>query len=151
MIWTFPGNCSLIVRGWHCQVYYIITIRVVTSTLLVSPLSIMNLLSRRSSKAMSAHPDIIHLNVGGTKMTTTRQTLCQIERFSLASMFSEGKKDRLMRDEDGCIFLDFNPQHFSLILDYLRSKKAETKTDPALPCQSWLPKMPKASITLPVA
>lgn len=82
-------------------------------------------------KAMSAHRDIIHLNVGGTKMTTTKSTLCQIRGSYLASMFSEGQEDRLKRDENGYIFLDFNPQHFSLILDYLRSKVVETRTDPA--------------------
>ena len=76
--------------------------------------------------------DIIHLNVGGQKMTTKRSTLCQVEGSLLASMFSGRWEDGLERDKDGCIFFDFNPQYFSLILDYLRAKKIETPEKPAL-------------------
>ena len=76
--------------------------------------------------------DIIHLNVGGQKMTTKRSTLCQVEGSLLASMFSGRWEDGLERDKYGCIFFDFNPQYFSLILDYLRAKKIETPEKPAL-------------------
>ena len=76
--------------------------------------------------------DIIHLNIGGQKMTTKRSTLCQVEGSLLASMFSGRWEDGLERDKYGCIFFDFNPQYFSLILDYLRAKKIETPEKPAL-------------------
>ena len=81
--------------------------------------------------------DIINLNVGGTKITTKRSTLCQVKDSLLASMFSGRWETSLERDEDGCIFFDFNPQYFVLILDYLRAKRVATPENPAP-----LPKVP---------
>ena len=75
--------------------------------------------------------DIIHLNISALKMTTTRSTLCQVEGSLLASMFSGRWEDSVQRDKDGAVFLDFNPQHFSVILDYLRVKKISSPEDPA--------------------
>jgi len=56
----------------------------------------------------SASP-IIHLNVGGEKMSTSRATLTLIEGTSLATMFSGKSDDKLMKDADGYIFLDYDP------------------------------------------
>ena len=67
--------------------------------------------------------DIIHLNIGGQKLTTKRSTLCQVENSLLATMFSGRWEESLERDQDGAVFLDFNPQYFVLILDYLREKR----------------------------
>ena len=67
--------------------------------------------------------DIIHLNVGGQKLTTKRSTLCQVENSLLATMFSGRWEESLERDQDGVVFLDYNPQYFVLILDYLRATK----------------------------
>ena len=75
--------------------------------------------------------DIIDLNVGGQKLTTTRSTLCQVEGSLLASMFSGRWEDSLKRDKDGAVFFDFNPQHVVLILDYLRQKKIASPENPA--------------------
>ena len=66
--------------------------------------------------------DIIHLNIGGQELTTKRSTLCQVENSLLATMFSGRWEESLERDQDGTVFLDFNPQYFVLILDYLRAK-----------------------------
>ena len=82
--------------------------------------------------------DIINLNVGGTKLTTLRSTLCQVQDSLLASMFSGRWEDNIKRDKDGAVFFDFNPQHFILILDYLRVKKIKTPEAPPP-----LPKVPK--------
>jgi hypothetical protein len=82
--------------------------------------------------------DIIHLNVGGHKLTTKRSTLCQVEGSLLASMFSGRWEDSLERDQDGAIFFDFNPQYFLVILDYLRAKKIATPENPVP-----LPKVPE--------
>ena len=82
--------------------------------------------------------DLIDLNVGGTKLTTTRSTLCQVQDSLLASMFSGRWEDNIKRDKDGAVFFDFNPQHFVLILDYLRVKKIETPENPPP-----LPKVPE--------
>ena len=67
--------------------------------------------------------DIIHLNIGGERITTERATLCQVKDSRLAKMFKGPPKDDLKRDEDGAIFLDYNAEHFHLILDWLRAKK----------------------------
>ena len=75
--------------------------------------------------------DIIHLNVGGQKFTSTRSTLCQVEGSLLATMFSGRWEDSVKRDQDGAVFFDVNPQYFGYILDYLRAKKIETPENPA--------------------
>ena len=74
--------------------------------------------------------DIIHLDVSGLKLKTNRSTLCQVQGSLLASMFSGRWEDSVQRDQDGAVFLDFNPQHFSVILDYLRVKKIATPENP---------------------
>ena len=75
--------------------------------------------------------DIIHLDVSGLKLKTNRSTLCQVQGSLLASMFSGRWEDSVQRDQDGAVFLDFNPQHFTVILDYLRLKKIATPENPA--------------------
>ena len=82
--------------------------------------------------------DIIQLNVGGQKFTTTRFTLRQVNGSLLDTMFSRNWTHGLKRDQDGAIVLDFNPEHFGWILNYLRAKKISTPEK--LPV---LPKVPK--------
>ena len=67
--------------------------------------------------------DIIDLNIGGQKLTTKRSTLCQVENSLLATMFSGRWDESLERDQDGVVFLDYNPQFFVSILDYLRATR----------------------------
>jgi hypothetical protein len=86
---------------------------------------------QRMKAVVVSDNDIIHLNVGGHKLTTKRSTLCQVEGSLLASMFSGRWEDSLERDKDGAIFFDFNPQYFLVILDYLRAKKIATPEIPA--------------------
>ena len=81
---------------------------------------------------MEAVKDFIQLNVGGQKFTTTRSTLCQVEGSLLAAMFSGRWEDPVERDQDGVVFLDFNPEYFSWILDYLRAKKISSPENPAV-------------------
>ena len=76
--------------------------------------------------------DIVHLNVGGQKFTTTRATLCQVEGSLLATMFNGRWEDRVKRDKDGVVFFDFNPEYFGWILDYLRAKKISSSENPAV-------------------
>ena len=70
--------------------------------------------------------DIIQLNVGGQKFTTTRFTLRQVNGSLLDTMFSRNWTHGLKRDQDGAIVLDFNPEHFGWILNYLRAMKIST-------------------------
>ena len=71
--------------------------------------------------------DIVQLNVGGQKFTTTRFTLRQVNGSLLATMFSRNWKHGLKRDQDGAVVLDFNPEHFGWILNYLRAMKISTR------------------------
>jgi hypothetical protein len=57
---------------------------------------------------VSASP-IVNLNVGGEKMSTSRATLTLVEGSLLATMFSGKWDDKLMKDTNGCIFLDYDP------------------------------------------
>ena len=91
----------------------------------------------RMKAVVVSDDDIINLNVGGAKMTTKRSTLCQVKGSLFSSMFSGRWETSLARDEDGRIFFDFNPQHFVLILDYLRGKAIATSDNPVP-----LPKVP---------
>ena len=81
---------------------------------------------------MEAVKDFIQLNVGGQKFSTTRSTLCQVEGSLLAAMFSGRWEDPVERDQDGVVFLDFNPEYFSWILDYLRAKKISSPENSAV-------------------
>lgn len=56
----------------------------------------------------SANP-IVHLNVGGEKMSTTRATLTLVEGSLLAVMFSGKWDGKLTKDANGHIFLDYDP------------------------------------------
>jgi len=75
--------------------------------------------------------DVISLNVGGKLMDCKRSTLCQVEGSLLASMFSGLWEEQLERDKQGRFFLEFNPNCFCKVLDWLRSKRIESPDRPA--------------------
>lgn len=60
-------------------------------------------------KRIASASPIINLNVGGEKMSTSRATLTLIEGTLLATMFSGKWEDKLMKDADSYIFLDYDP------------------------------------------
>ena len=64
--------------------------------------------------------EIINLNVGGTKFSTSRQTLTQIPDTFFTGLLS----GRIMtfKDDTGAIFIDRDPQQFRVILNYLRNR-----------------------------
>lgn len=86
-------------------------------------------------RCLTAQPsDIIKINVRGTLFETRRSTLCQANRLPkkacltqclqvdgclLQYMFSGRWEDRLERDSEGRVFLDYNPYCFGKILDFL--------------------------------
>ena len=90
--------------------------------------------------------DIIQLNVGGQKLTTTRSTLRQVNGSLVATMFSRSMGHGLMHDKDGAIVLDFNPEHFNWILNYLRAKKISTPENPPV-----LPKVPNDQMEISIS
>jgi hypothetical protein len=65
--------------------------------------------------------DIVNLNVGGTRFSTSRQTLCSVQDSFFSSLLSG--RIPSCRDEHGHIFIDRDPKHFSLILNFLRTKE----------------------------
>ena len=60
----------------------------------------------------------VHLNVGGHRFTTSLQTLRRDQESMLATMFSG--RHKLLKEPDGCYFVDRDGTHFRHILNYLR-------------------------------
>eukprot|EP00294_Goniomonas_avonlea_P000895 CAMPEP_0114555702 /NCGR_PEP_ID=MMETSP0114-20121206/8894_1 /TAXON_ID=31324 /ORGANISM="Goniomonas sp, Strain m" /LENGTH=556 /DNA_ID=CAMNT_0001740853 /DNA_START=15 /DNA_END=1685 /DNA_ORIENTATION=- len=69
----------------------------------------------------------IRLNIGGTRFTTTLQTLTCVPGSMLALMFSG--EYSLTPDPDGSFFIDRSPVHFPRILDMLRLQMHNGCTD----------------------
>jgi WD40 repeat protein len=67
--------------------------------------------------------EIVHLNVGGRRVSTSRQTLTWVSDSFFSSMLS-GRIPTL-RDETGAIFIDRDPDLFVKVLNYLRTKEVD--------------------------
>jgi len=72
-----------------------------------------------SSTSRSA-TEIIHLNVGGRRFSTSRQTLTQVQDTFFTGLLSG--RIQTTKDETGAIFIDRDPDLFRLILNYLRNR-----------------------------
>ncbi|XP_068152227.1 BTB/POZ domain-containing protein KCTD3 [Drosophila tropicalis] len=73
----------------------------------------------------SATSDLVHLNVGGQRFSTSRQTLTWIPDTFFTALLS-GRISSL-RDEHNAVFIDRDPTLFSIILNYLRTKDIDIK------------------------
>eukprot|EP01026_Neomeris_dumetosa_P059384 TRINITY_DN5547_c0_g1_i2.p1 TRINITY_DN5547_c0_g1~~TRINITY_DN5547_c0_g1_i2.p1 ORF type:complete len:302 (-),score=29.79 TRINITY_DN5547_c0_g1_i2:386-1291(-) len=74
---------------------------------------------------------IVELNVGGSLVTTCRSTLCLMEGSKLAHMFgSDDRFKSLLRDGQDRVFLDYDPDVFIPIINYLRRRKICGRTEP---------------------
>ncbi|XP_033110842.1 BTB/POZ domain-containing protein KCTD3-like [Anneissia japonica] len=69
--------------------------------------------------------EIIKLNVGGTKFSTSKQTLSWVPDSFFSSLLSG--RISSMRDEEGAIFIDRDPVVFVPILNYLRTKDLDVR------------------------
>ncbi|CAL8404777.1 unnamed protein product [Boreogadus saida] len=69
--------------------------------------------------------EIIQLNVGGTRFSTSRQTLIWVPDSFFSSLLS-GRISTL-RDETGAIFIDRDPTAFAPILNFLRTKELDLR------------------------
>ncbi|XP_062303699.1 BTB/POZ domain-containing protein KCTD3 isoform X3 [Osmerus eperlanus] len=69
--------------------------------------------------------EIIQLNVGGTRFSTSRQTLMWIPDSFFSSLLS-GRISTL-RDGTGAIFIDRDPSAFAPILNFLRTKELDLR------------------------
>lgn len=81
---------------------------------------------------------IVTIDAGGEIIRAHRDTLCLVSGSVFAGMFSGRWEDRLTRDADGRIFLDHDPEHIRLIVNYLRVKRIEDPSNPLPP-----PRVPK--------
>ncbi|XP_076235185.1 BTB/POZ domain-containing protein KCTD3 [Calliopsis andreniformis] len=69
--------------------------------------------------------DIVHLNVGGTRFSTSKQTLTWVPDSFFTALLSNRIASH--RDEMGALFIDRDPKLFSIILNYLRTKDIDLK------------------------
>ena len=69
---------------------------------------------------MCSHAEVVSLNVGGVKYTTTRSTLTQFGDSMIGAMFS-GRYQHLVRDLDGNVFIDRDGPMFRHVLNFLRT------------------------------
>ncbi|XP_050486577.1 BTB/POZ domain-containing protein KCTD3 isoform X2 [Bombus huntii] len=69
--------------------------------------------------------DIVHLNVGGTRFSTSKQTLTWVPDSFFTALLSNRIASH--RDEIGALFIDRDPKLFSIILNYLRTKDIDLK------------------------
>lgn len=69
--------------------------------------------------------EVIHLNVGGKRFSTSRQTLTWISDSFFSSLLS-GRISTL-KDETGAIFIDRDPTVFAPILNFLRTKELDPR------------------------
>ncbi|GCC35860.1 hypothetical protein chiPu_0014348 [Chiloscyllium punctatum] len=69
--------------------------------------------------------EIIHLNVGGKRFSSSRQTLTWIPDSFFSSLLS-GRISTL-KDETGAIFIDRDPTVFTSILNFLRTKELDAR------------------------
>ncbi|XP_060041926.1 SH3KBP1-binding protein 1 isoform X2 [Erinaceus europaeus] len=69
--------------------------------------------------------EVIHLNVGGKRFSTSRQTLTWIPDSFFSSLLS-GRISTL-KDETGAIFIDRDPTVFAPILNFLRTKELDSR------------------------
>ncbi|CAG2104925.1 unnamed protein product, partial [Medioppia subpectinata] len=72
-------------------------------------------------QSMTAEEEIISLNVGGKRFSTSRQTLTSIGDTFFTALLS-GRIPSL-RDSSGAIFVDRDPKLFAIILHYLRTRQ----------------------------
>jgi len=71
--------------------------------------------------------DLIRLNVGGERYTTTRATLTRYPRSMLGAMFSGTLATSV--DEHGCFFIDRDGPMFRHVLNFLRSGRLALPSD----------------------
>jgi hypothetical protein len=78
--------------------------------------------------------DVLHLNLGGTKMVVSRQALTLVPGSVLASQFSGRWDDRIAKDRDGNYFMDQPIELFEPMVNYLRAKLCKLPGSKPTPC-----------------
>uniref|UniRef100_A0A4W4FQR8 BTB/POZ domain-containing protein KCTD3 n=1 Tax=Electrophorus electricus TaxID=8005 RepID=A0A4W4FQR8_ELEEL len=86
--------------------------------------------------------DIIHLNVGGKRFSTSKQTLTWVPDSFFSSLLS-GRISTL-KDETGAIFIDRDPSLFAPILNFLRTKELDCNGLCGIHISALLQELPRA-------
>lgn len=93
-------------------------VRGTTSSSPASPWSVYGTpMGSTGSSASRSETDVVTVNVGGRRFTTTMSTLCMVPDSALAAMVTHWKT----RDAEGNIFLDRDPAAFGAVLACLRT------------------------------
>ena len=69
--------------------------------------------------------EILNLNVSGEKFAVRRSVFTMVPNSALQTMILN--EEKVTKDKDGVIFLDFNPVVFEKILDFMKMKSIETQ------------------------
>lgn len=83
---------------------------------------------RAAMEHLQVFPSTIELDIGGTRFKTSRTTLLKHHGSFLESMFSG--RHEVAAAPDGSYFIDRDPAHFRVILNFLRCGAAITPVDP---------------------
>jgi len=84
----------------------------------------LDVLSERMQKLWPPEtPDIVEINCSGKAFTVPRSTLCSIEDSNLGHMFSDVFIQHIPKDPQGRLYIDFNPECFTIIVDYLQNRR----------------------------
>lgn len=87
--------------------------------------------TNKNNSSETHNSEIIKLNVGGEKYTTTRSTLTSGGKDSFFARMldnNDGGRIKSETDEEGYIFVDRNGKTFEDVLDYLRNGEILTET-----------------------
>ncbi|KAH7695538.1 CRE-Potassium channel tetramerization-type BTB domain containing protein, partial [Aphelenchoides avenae] len=85
----------------------------------------------------------VHLNVGGKVFHTTKHTLRKYPGSFLATLCEVEGIQPSEKDESGAFLIDRDPEHFRLILNFLRNGSLDA--DANLPYDGWFPNLYTAS------
>lgn len=80
------------------------------------------------SKVAKDGDEILSLNISGEKIMVRRSVLTLVQGSNLQVMILNNEK--LLKDKEGNIFLDFNPICFKKIVDFLKLKSIEIENKP---------------------
>jgi hypothetical protein len=86
--------------------------------------------SATPSAAATVPSDVLALSVGGRRFVTTRETLTRVPDTFFSALFSGRFATRT--DASGAVFIDRAPDHFPLLLEWLRSSQVPDGHDSRL-------------------
>lgn len=78
--------------------------------------------------------EMLDINCSGKGITVPKSVICQLDESYLNVMFSQEFEQAIPRDPQGRLYLDYNPQCFELICQYLTARAKDPRAPlPAVP------------------